>query len=95
MIREDPQCLQKFEQASKLISAATERLQRSDREETAPIFLGPFSDTAHFSTMAEMEQAMVVAAYERSNRRPLEAAKLLGIGKTTLYRKLREIGQAA
>jgi two-component system response regulator HydG len=45
--------------------------------------------------MAEMERAMVLAAYERSNRRPLEAARLLGIGKTTLYRKLREIGHAA
>jgi transcriptional regulator of acetoin/glycerol metabolism len=36
-----------------------------------------------------------VAAYQKSNRRPLEAARLLGIGKTTLYRKLREIGEAA
>ena len=95
VIRQDPQCLQKLEQASKLISAATERLQKSDREQAAPIFFGPFSDTAHFPTMAEMEQSMIVAAYERSNRRPLEAARLLGIGKTTVYRKLREMGEAA
>jgi transcriptional regulator of acetoin/glycerol metabolism len=41
--------------------------------------------------MAEMERAIIVAAYERSNRKPLEAARLLGIGKTTVYRKLREM----
>jgi transcriptional regulator of acetoin/glycerol metabolism len=45
--------------------------------------------------MAEVERAMIVAAFERSNRRPLEAAQLLGIGKTTVYRKLRAMGHAA
>jgi transcriptional regulator of acetoin/glycerol metabolism len=45
--------------------------------------------------MAEVERALIVAAFERSNRRPLEAAPLLGIGKTTFYRKLREMGQEA
>jgi hypothetical protein len=48
-----------------------------------------------FPTMAEVERKMILAAYHRSNRRPLEAARLLGIGKTTLYRKLREIGRPA
>lgn len=44
-----------------------------------------------FPTMAEMERSMILAAYQRSNRRPLEVARLLGIGKTTVYRKLREM----
>jgi hypothetical protein len=35
-----------------------------------------------FPTMAEMKRAIIVAAYDRSNRKPLEAARLLGIGKT-------------
>lgn len=48
-----------------------------------------------FPTMAEMERTMILAAYRRSNRRPLLAARLLGIGKTTMYRKLREMKQAA
>ena len=48
-----------------------------------------------FPTMAEVERKMILAAYRRSNRRPLEAARLLGIGKTTMYRKLREMKQAA
>ena len=44
-----------------------------------------------FPTMAEVERAMIVAAYQRANRKPHEAARLLGIGKTTLYRKLKEM----
>ena len=33
--------------------------------------------------------------YEKSGREPLVAAQLLGIGKTTLYRKLKEMAGAA
>ena len=95
VIRQDPQCLQKLEQAHRLISAATERLQRPGTEEKAPILFSQISEAEAFPTMAEMERAIIVAAYERSNRKPLEAARLLGIGKTTVYRKLREMGEAA
>ena len=48
-----------------------------------------------FPTLAEVERAVILAAYQRSNRKTLETARLLGIGKTTLYRKLRELQQAA
>jgi transcriptional regulator of acetoin/glycerol metabolism len=95
VIRRDPQCLQKLEQAYSLISAATERLQQSGAEVKAPILFSQISETGAFPTMAEMERAIIVAAYERSNRRPLEAARLLGIGKTTVYRKLRAMGEVA
>ena len=95
VIRQDPQCLQKLEQASRLISTATERLTQQCVESVAPFALAQVPETGVFPTMAEVERAMIVAAYERSNRRPLEAARLLGIGKTTVYRKLREIGEAA
>ena len=95
VIRQDPQCLQKLEQASRLISTATERLTQQCLESVAPIVLAQVPETGVFPTMAEVERAMIVAAYERSNRRPLEAARLLGIGKTTVYRKLRSIGEAA
>jgi|SRR6185312_5263582 len=47
--------------------------------------------TSNFPTMAEMERTMILAAYQRANHRPLLAAQLLGIGKTTMYRKLRDI----
>jgi transcriptional regulator of acetoin/glycerol metabolism len=58
-----------------------------------PIGLAHASTSNSFPTMAEMERAMILAAYQRSNRKGLEAARLLGIGKTTLYRKLKEFGQ--
>jgi DNA-binding NtrC family response regulator len=95
VIRQDPQCLQKLEEARRLISAATERLQRSGAEEKPSILFSQISEVQAFPTMAEMERAIIAAAYERSNRRPLEAARMLGIGKTTVYRKLRAMGEAA
>jgi DNA-binding NtrC family response regulator len=95
VIRQDPQCLRKLEQAYGLISAATERLQQPGAEERVPVQFSQISEAGAFPTMAEVERAIIAAAYERSNRRPLEAARLLGIGKTTVYRKLREMGEAA
>jgi transcriptional regulator of acetoin/glycerol metabolism len=95
VIRHDLQCLQKLEHASRLISAATERLTQPCAESVAPVVLTQVADTGVFPTMAEVERTMIVAAYERSNRNPLEAARLLGIGKTTVYRKLRAMGEAA
>jgi transcriptional regulator of acetoin/glycerol metabolism len=84
VIRQDPQCLQKLEQASRLISTATERLTQQCVESVAPIVLAQVAESGVFPTMAEVERAMIVAAFERSNRRPLEAARLLGIGKNTV-----------
>ena len=95
VIRQDPQCLQKLEEAHRLISAATELLQQPSAEEKAPILFSQISEAGSFPTMAEMERAIIAAAYERSNRKPLEAARLLGIGKTTVYRKLRAMGEVA
>jgi transcriptional regulator of acetoin/glycerol metabolism len=90
VIRQDPECLAALEQAQKLIATASERLSRQPPE---PISLVPA--TASFPTLAEVERAMIIAAYQKSSRKPLEAARLLGIGKTTFYRKLRELKRAA
>ena len=90
VVRQDPECVATLEQAQKLIAAASERLSQQPIE---PMSLLPSTDS--FPTMAEVERAMIVAAYQKSSRRPLEAARLLGIGKTTFYRKLREIKQIA
>jgi transcriptional regulator of acetoin/glycerol metabolism len=92
VVREDPECLKNLEQARHLIAAASDRLMLQPTEVGAPIVLVPASKLTSFPTIAEMERAMILAAYQRSNRRPLEAARLLGIGKTTLYRKLRLMG---
>jgi len=90
VVRQDPECVATLEQAQKLITAASERLSQQPVE---PVSLLPATDS--FPTMAEVERAMIVAAYQKSSRKPLEAARLLGIGKTTFYRKLREIKQIA
>jgi transcriptional regulator of acetoin/glycerol metabolism len=95
VIRQDPQCLASLEEARRLILAATDRLTQPQVEAVAAVIPALAPQTAPFPTMAEVERAMIVAAYQRSNRRPLEAARLLGIGKTTLYRKLREMEKAA
>ena len=89
--------LQSLQHARDLLSAATNPLtQWSLGEiEVESVRLSQVPETEAFPTMAEVERAMILAAYRRSNRKPLEAARLLGIGKTTLYRKLREIGDAA
>ena len=95
VIRHDPECLENLEKARRLILAATERLMQQPVESLAPVVLPHIPQTEAFPTLADVERAAIVAAYQRSNRKPLEAARLLGIGKTTLYRKLREIREAA
>ena len=44
--------------------------------------------------IADLEQRAIFAAIEQLNGDKLTAAKLLGIGKTTLYRKLKEYESA-
>ena len=43
-------------------------------------------------TLAEMEKHAILTTIRELNGDKLQAAKLLGIGKTTLYRKLKEYG---
>jgi two-component system response regulator HydG len=42
--------------------------------------------------IAEMEKRAILSAIGQLHGDKLEAARLLGIGKTTLYRKLKEYG---
>ena len=44
--------------------------------------------------IAEMERRMILTTIQHLQGDKLEAARLLGIGKTTLYRKLKEYGAA-
>jgi two-component system response regulator HydG len=50
--------------------------------------------TFQVKTLAEMEREAILGAIRTLNGDKLQAAKLLGIGKTTLYRKLKEYGIA-
>ena len=45
-------------------------------------------------TLADLEREAILGAIRALNGDKLQAAKLLGIGKTTLYRKLKEYGIA-
>ncbi len=50
------------------------------------------ASTGGILPMAEMEKQAILRAIEQLHGDKLEAARLLGIGKTTLYRKLKEYG---
>jgi len=95
IVHKAPECLASLEQAQRLITEATQLLTEQAVAQSEPALVAQFSTEISFPTMADMERAMIVAAYRRSNRKPLEAARLLGIGKTTFYRKLRELQRAA
>ena len=94
VVRRDPRCLEWLERACQLISAATEQMTQPYPVWTVPSPFGGMLETDAFPTMAEMERAMILAAYEKSERKPMVAAQLLGIGKTTFYRKLKELAAA-
>jgi two-component system response regulator HydG len=49
-------------------------------------------DTAKVQTLAELERQAILGAIRMLNGDKLKAALALGIGKTTLYRKLKEYG---
>ena len=55
---------------------------------------GEMAGKFEVKTLAEMEREAILGAIRTLNGDKLQAAKLLGIGKTTLYRKLKEYGIA-
>jgi DNA-binding NtrC family response regulator len=57
-----------------------ETSEHSDMEETSPLY----------KTIKEMEIAMIKSALARHNNNMTQAAKSLGLAKSTLYRKVRE-----
>jgi DNA-binding NtrC family response regulator len=52
------------------------------------------SGTPEVKTLAELEREAILDAIRTLSGDKLQAAKMLGIGKTTLYRKLKEYGIA-
>jgi DNA-binding NtrC family response regulator len=59
---------------------------------SAPMRLTASTTESKILSMAEVEKQTIMGAITRLNGDKLMAAKLLGIGKTTLYRKLKEYG---
>jgi DNA-binding NtrC family response regulator len=58
----------------------------------APPALGDGNGTSKIIPMAELEKQTILNAIAQLNGDKLMAARLLGIGKTTLYRKVKEYG---
>lgn len=54
------------------------------------LMIGPSSNGV--ASMAEVERQAILAALDHVKGDKMQAARLLGIGKTTLYRKLKEYG---
>jgi DNA-binding NtrC family response regulator len=67
-------------------------LQRSD---SAPGMRKTFLLGSNIVPLAEVERQTILNALERLNGNKLMTARALGIGKTTLYRKLKEYGICA
>lgn len=66
------------------------RVKRDEREAAAAASDNPL--TVEVRSIAEMEKQAIIATLRHLNGDKLMAARLLGIGKTTLYRKLKEYG---
>ncbi len=63
-----------------------------------PVVLESRAAEAHGSKilpLAEVEKQTILSTLERLNGNKLLTARALGIGKTTLYRKLKEYGMYA
>jgi len=69
------------------------REENADRRRTLVDGGQPAQD-AGVKPLAELEREAILEAIRRLNGDKLQAARLLGIGKTTLYRKLKEYGIA-
>ncbi len=64
----------------------------SEAATVAAAIAAPATDSHKVLTIAEMEKAAILSAIRKLKGDKLTAARMLGIGKTTLYRKLKEYG---
>ncbi|HLY62863.1 MAG TPA: helix-turn-helix domain-containing protein, partial [Terriglobia bacterium] len=57
------------------------------------LYYSPRNEQAdHPLSLKELERQAIAKALQAAGGSPVRAAKLLGIGKTTIYRKLKEYG---
>ncbi len=70
------------------------RMHRPEEEQPAPT-AGGAAAPAPIVTIADMEKHAILETIRQLKGDKLMAARLLGIGKTTLYRKLKEYGISA
>ncbi len=76
-----------------LLGDLTTQLQRQGLEaQRTSTVTGETPETPAVKTLAELERSAILSAIHTLKGDKLQAAKMLGIGKTTLYRKLKEYG---
>src|SRR3954454_5438506 len=70
------------------------QLQQQGLESCRPVANGhePDASSPAVMTLADLERQAILDAIRKLHGDKLQAARLLGIGKTTLYRKLKEYG---
>ena len=73
-------------------SSFARNLSHRDREATAAAIALQATESPQVLSIAEMEKQAILNTIRQLHGDKLMAAKLLGIGKTTLYRKLKEYG---
>ena len=84
-VRELENCIQRA-----LALGADPQIQVRDLPSNLLYAMQNESGKQHFSTLREMERDAIRQALEITGGDRLRAAKLLGIGKTTVYRKIKE-----
>ena len=75
-----------------VMEKVVERERVIEKSAPAPI---PSLETGEISSLDQAEKSLIRRAIAHTNGDRLIAARLLGIGKTTLYRKLREMESEA
>ena len=87
-IRELENCIQRV-----LALGSGSQARVIDLPSTILYFVGkPASEQPAVTTLRELEQRQILQALEATQGDRQRAAKLLGIGKTTIYRKIKEYG---
>lgn len=67
---------------------ASEQKVIRERVEVACPRCGLFAEEAKLPTLEEAERMLIEEAMRRAHGQPSQASRLLGIGRTTLYRRL-------
>lgn len=86
-VRELENCIQRA-----LVLGAGPVIQAKDLPSNVLYQVGPPAEGAEVSPLEELERRAILKALRTTGGDRLRAAKLLGIGKTTIYRKLKEYG---
>jgi len=86
-VRELENCIQRA-----LAVAAGPQIQEGDLSSNVLNYVGEVSRAEEVATLQRMERQAILQALDTTGGDRVRAARLLGIGKSTIYRKLKEYG---